>query len=82
MSRFKDVHGRFVPPREWELVAFGLAGLAIAGVPLAWFLHGASTAHDTWIVILIAAVLTGRGLWLRRKRLVNSRPILPQVNGS
>ena len=75
MRWFKNGHGRFVPPREWELVHFGLALFVLASVPFAWLLHGFANDQEPWNVIPMAAVLTGCGLWLRRKRLANSQPI-------
>jgi hypothetical protein len=75
MNRFKDVYGRFVPPREWELSFLGLALLALGSVPLAWILHGSGNVREPRIVVPIGAVLVAKGLWLRRKRLLNSQPI-------
>ena len=82
MSRFKDAYGRFVPPREWELVALALAVFALASVPIAWILHGFANVRDPWNVLPVATILIGGGLWLRRKRLLNSRPFRSNSNGS
>ena len=80
MNRFKDAFGRFVPPREWELSAFGLATFVLASVPVACFLHGFANVREPWNVLPVAGVLIGGGLWLRRKRLLNTRPILSETN--
>lgn len=78
MFSFKDAYGRFVPPREWELALFGLAALALASVPVVWLLHGFANTEGSWRAILIAVVLTGNGLWYRRKRIANSRPFFSE----
>lgn len=75
MFRFKDVYGRFVPPREWELCAFGLATFVLGSVPLAWILHGVANVREPWNVLPVGAALIAGGLWLRRKRNMNSEPI-------
>lgn len=82
MSRLKDAYGRFVPPREWELVAFGLATVTLGCVPVAWLLHGFSNVREPWNVLHVTAALILLGLWLRRKRLVNSQPVLANRNDS
>jgi hypothetical protein len=74
MTRFKDVYGRFVPPREWEFSAFCLATFVLVSVPIAWFLHGFANVREPWNVLPVAGALIGGGLWLRRKRLLNSQP--------
>lgn len=82
MSRFKDAYGRFVPQREWELVAFGLATVTLGSIPVAWFLHGFSTVREPWNVLPVTAALVLLGRWLRRKRLVSNQPVLPNRNDS
>jgi hypothetical protein len=80
MNRFKDAFGRFVPPRATELFAFGLATFVLASVPVAWFLHGFANVREPWNALPVAGVLIGGGLWMRRKRLLNTRPISPETN--
>lgn len=76
MSRFRNAFGRYVPPREWEWVAFSLAAFALGSVPLAWLLHGFANVSEPWNVLPVSAFLMGVGLRLRRKRQTNSRPFL------
>jgi hypothetical protein len=82
MAGFKDAFGRFAPPKEWELVAFGLAIFAIMSVPIAYFLHSIAGVHGVWNVVPVVVALIGLGLWLRRKRIANSRPVLSNRNDS
>lgn len=82
MSRFRDAYGRYIPPREWEWVAFSLAVFALGSVPLAWLLHGFANVSEPWNVLPASALLLGAGFWLRRKRLTNSRPLLRDGNDS
>lgn len=82
MNGFRDAFGRFVPPREWEVLVFGLAAFALFSVPVTWLLHGFSNVNGAWYSLPVAALLIGYGLRLRRKRIVNSQPFLSDEDDS